>query len=98
MSSLRTLIKPGNHVSLDATTVGSDIIVAAPGANKHIVICDVTVQGSSEGALHTESGGGGIVAYVVDGHQSYSAPIRVPENKPLYSNINAPHTITYYII
>lgn len=97
MSSLRTLVKPGDHVSLDATTAGSDIIVAAV-AGKSIVICDVTVQGASEGALHTESGGGGIVAYVVDGHQSYSAPIRVPRGKPLYSNINAPHTITYYVM
>ena len=97
MSSLRTLVKPGAHVSVDGTIVGSDIIVAAV-TGKSIVICDVTVQGSSEGSLHTESGGGGIVAYVVDGHQSYTAPIRVPTGKPLYSNINAPHTITYYLI
>tara|TARA_Y100000817_G_C16814742_1_gene525931 strand:+ start:302 stop:595 length:294 start_codon:yes stop_codon:yes gene_type:complete len=97
VSSLRTLVKPGVHASVDGSAVGSDIIVPAV-TGKSIVICDVTVQGASEGSLHTESGGGGIVAYVVDGHQSYTAPIRVPRGKPLYSNINAPHTITYYLM
>ena len=97
MSSLGNLTKPGDHVNVDASAAGWDQIIPAV-TGKSIVLCDVIVHGSSEGQLSTESDGTGLITYTVDGHTPYRAPIRVPVSKPVYSNIEAKHTITYYLI
>ena len=99
MSSLRELPKPGDHVSVDASAAGIDLVIAAV-AGRSIVICDVTIQGSSDGHRSTESDGSGVICYLAEnaGHHTYTAPIRVESGKPVYSNIEAKHTITYYLI
>ena len=61
----------------------SNILVAAPGANRRIVIYDVIVVGGATQIIR-EGLGGAIKMYLPEGHVGLTCPIALGINLPLW--------------
>ena len=80
----------------------SNDLVAAPGANKRIVIYDVIVVGGATQIIR-EGSGGSIKMYLPEGHVGLTCPIALGANLPLWiaksndSDTSFAVTVTYSI-
>ena len=78
-------------------------LVAAPGAGKQIVLCDVIVVGTSNDAVIRAGSSGSMMMTFGDGHIGLTCPMGMGENKSVWpaktgDNVNTyAIAVTYYI-
>ena len=79
-----------------AHSSGAGLVISAPGAGQHIVICDIMAVSATTVSTVVAGGGDIITSMPAGGISNLTAPIAVGDNKAVYNSAGK-ISITYYI-